>query len=60
MVVVMAKIYGHTREGGLCGEWPLREGPLYIHIGQPIFRVCPGFPLTGITFVCVASIDLYM
>ena len=36
----MPKICGHIREGGLCWEWPLWEGPLYcisiynIQIGQ--------------------------
>ncbi len=27
--IVVAKICGLTREGGLCWEWTLREGPLY-------------------------------
>ncbi len=31
MVVVMAKINGHTRKGGLYGEWPLREEPVYMY-----------------------------
>ena len=29
MIVVAAKICGLIREGGLCSEWPLREGRLY-------------------------------
>ena len=37
-MVLAAKISGHIREGGLCGEWPLREGPLYSQcmLGTPM------------------------
>ncbi len=31
-MVVAAKSCGLIREGGLCWEWPLREGPLYTNI----------------------------
>ncbi len=34
-----AKNCGHIREGGLCWEWPLREGLLYPHTAT-IARVC--------------------
>ena len=33
LIIVAAKIYGLIREGGLCWEWPLREGLLYVSGG---------------------------
>ncbi len=31
LTVVAEKLYGHIREGGLCCQWPLREGSLYYY-----------------------------
>ena len=41
-IVAAPKICGHIREGGLCGEWPLREGPLYRLLSFYMYtHVCP-------------------
>ncbi len=41
-IVAAPKNCGHIREGGLCWEWPLREGPLYRLLSFYMYtHVCP-------------------
>ena len=39
-IVVRPKMCGHSRDGGPCWEWPLKEGPLYLAIDRDGNCIC--------------------